>query len=111
MANKLFSDDELTHYGVLGMRWGKRGGRSSSGSSGSSSGSGNRRMTNKELTNRVKRLRLEKEYRDLTAIPKKKSKVESIVKGVGTVATLSTGAVTIYKNYNELQKIVGGGKS
>lgn len=61
-----------------------------------------RRMSNKELTARVKRLKLEEDYKKLTAQPKTVSKVEKLVKTAGTVAALSGSALTIYKNLNEL---------
>lgn len=99
----------LRHYGVLGMKWGVRRRRvktaSPSGRGRSSSGqNGRRRMSNKELTSRVKRLKLEQEYAKLTEVPQPKtvSKVEKIVKTAGTVAALTGSAATIYKNLNDL---------
>jgi len=63
--------DSLTHYGVPGMRWGKRKGSSSSASSSSKSkGKSDKedisKMSDEELKKRVARLNLEKQYRDLT---------------------------------------------
>lgn len=103
-------DQFLRHYGIPGMRWGVRkrlvdvAGGGSSKSSGTSYGTGQRRMSNKELKSRITRLRLEKEYKDLTTVPQQKtvSKMEKVVKSAGTIASLSTSAATIYKNLNAL---------
>lgn len=93
------------HAGVMGMKWGVRK-RTKQVSTSSSNKTTNRRMTNKELTSKVKRLKLEEEYKKLTAPPKTASKVEKLVKGAGTVANLSGSALTLYKNMNELNKII-----
>ena len=95
-------DDELKHYGVLGMKWGKRRGRSSNVSA---TPKKQRRMSKKELQARVNRLRLEQEYAKLTAEPPKKSRVESLVKTCGTIAALTTSAVTIYNNMDKIAAI------
>lgn len=103
---EIYRDQFLKHYGVLGMKWGVRKRRvtTTSPSKSSGTGKGNRRMSNKELSSRVKRLKLEQEYAKLTEVPKPKtvSKVEKMVKAAGTVAALSGSALTIYKNLNEL---------
>ena len=95
-------DEYLMHYGVLGMKWGKRKARASKTSEQASK---KRRMSNKELQARIKRLKLEKEFAQLTASPPKTSRVEQLVKGAGTVAALSASAVTIYNNMNKIAKI------
>nr|DAT35288.1 MAG TPA: hypothetical protein [Caudoviricetes sp.] len=101
------NDQELKHYGVLGMRWGVRKRRvstSSSRKSSTSSGTTQRRMSNKELKARINRLKLEQEYAKLTEIPQPKStpKIEKLVKTAGNIAQLSSSAATIYKNLNDL---------
>lgn len=95
-------DEYLMHYGVLGMKWGKRKARASKTSVQAPK---KRRMSNKELQARIKRLKLEKEFAQLTASPPKTSRVEQLVKGAGTVAALSASAVTIYNNMNKIAKI------
>ena len=95
-------DEYLMHYGVLGMKWGKRKTRASKTSEQAPK---KRRMSNKELQARIKRLKLEKEFAQLTASPPKTSRVEQLVKGAGTVAALSASAVTIYNNMNKIAKI------
>ena len=95
-------DEYLMHYGVLGMKWGKRKARTSKTDVQAPK---KRRMSNKELQARIKRLKLEKEFAQLTASPPKTSRVEQLVKGAGTVAALSASAVTIYNNMNKIAKI------
>ena len=95
-------DEYLMHYGVLGMKWGKRKARASKTDVQAPK---KRRMSNKELQARIKRLKLEKEFAQLTASPPKTSRVEQLVKGAGTVAALSASAVTIYNNMNKIAKI------
>lgn len=100
-------NDSLTHYGVKNMRWGvrKRKVKVSRPSLTRSTGpTTQRRMSNKELTARIKRLELEQKYAKLTEVPQPKtvSKIDKLVKTAGTVATLSGSAATIYKNLNDL---------
>lgn len=95
-------DEYLIHYGVLGMKWGKRKARASETSKQAPK---KRRMSNKELQARIKRLKLEKEFAQLTASPSKTSRVDKLVKGAGTIAALSTSAVTIYKNMDKIAKM------
>ena len=77
-------DQVLTHYGILGMRWGKRKGRTSSKTKPSTKKvAGENRddddspskksktakvhdMSDKELQDAVKRLQMEKQYKELT---------------------------------------------
>lgn len=91
----------IKHAGVLGMKWGVRKRKITKPQSPKSK-KGQRRMSNKELTSRVRRLKLEQEYSKLTAAPATVSKVEKFVKAAGTAAALSGSAATIYKNLNDL---------
>ena len=54
--------NSLTHYGILGMRWGIRRDQSND----SSGRKHIREMTNAELKERIDRALLEKQYRDVT---------------------------------------------
>ena len=95
-------DEYLMHYGVLGMKWGKRKARTSKSSEQAPK---KRRMSNKELQARIKRLKMEKEFAQLTASPPKTSRVDKLVKGAGTIAALSTSAAVIYKNMDKMAKL------
>ncbi len=112
-------DDFLQHYGVLGMKWGRRKARSTSSSNKKPKSTKNtttskpkpkpkptqRRLSDAELRAVVNRMRLEREYADLTYRASSRSKVESVVRTIGTVAALTTSAVKIYENLNKLSKI------
>ena len=113
---KMINEEELMHYGVMGMRWGVR--RASKRSGGSKKGKKKkasrqpqqqpkRRMSNKELQARVKRMQLEKQYRELTndLTPKTKSKMEKLVNTTVTISKLSSSAMTIYKALNTFAEI------
>lgn len=95
-------DEYLMHYGVLGMKWGKRKAKASNSSEQAPK---KRRMSNKELQARIKRLKMEKEYAQLIASPPKTSRVEKLIKGAGTVAALTASAATIYKNMEKMAKV------
>ena len=113
-------DDFLKHYGVLGMKWGKRKARSTVSSNNKSKSTAitkpkqtpkpkskptQRRLSDAELRAAVNRLRLEREYAELTYKASSRAKVESVVRTIGTVATLTTSALTIYNNLNKISKI------
>ena len=114
-------DDFLQHYGVLGMKWGHRKARSTSSSNKKPKSTKNttiskpkpkpkskptkRRLSDAELRAVVNRMRLEREYADLTYRASSRSKVESVVRTIGTVAALTTSAYKIYDNLNKLSKV------
>ena len=113
-------DDFLQHYGVLGMKWGKRKARSTVSSNNKSKNTEitkpkqtpkpkskptKRRLSDAELRAVVNRMRLEREYADLQYRASSRSKVESVVKTIGTVAALTTSAIKIYENLNKISKI------
>lgn len=112
---KMINEEELMHYGVMGMRWGvrrasKRSGSSKKGKKKKASRQPQqpkRRMSNKELNARVKRMQLEKQYRDLTSdlTPKTKSKMEKLISTADTISKLSSSALTIYKNLNQFAEL------
>ena len=112
-------DDFLQHYGVLGMKWGHRKARSNVSSNKKPKNTKNtttskpkskpkptqKRLSDAELRAVVNRMRLEREYADLTYRASSRSKVESVVRTIGTVAALTTSAVKIYENLNKLSKV------
>jgi hypothetical protein len=63
-----FSEDELAHYGKLGMRWGRRKKSSSSEDSGSAEPAKPRvkDMSDDDLRSAINRLKMEKEFATLT---------------------------------------------
>ena len=112
-------DNQLRHYGVLGMKWGRRKKRVAVDNGRpnninrppqQSAPKKPRRMSKKELQARVNRLKLEEELSRLEAahIPAKKSRVEQLVKTAGTVAELTGFAYTICKNIDKIMKLSKG---
>ena len=114
-------DDFLKHYGVLGMKWGKRKARSTVSSNNRSKSTAitkpkqtpkpkskltQRRLSDAELRAVVNRMRLEREYADLQYRASSRAKVENVVKTVGTAALLTTSVVKIYNNMNTICKVV-----
>ena len=96
-------ENHLSQYGVRGMKWGvrKRRGSTSSGPSQPKAKSKsvkqaptkvpnsfknkpqNRRMSDAELRNRLNRLQMEKQYKELTTSPKGKSFVKEVLQDTG----------------------------
>ena len=111
--------NQLRHFGVKGMRWGRRKKRVAVDNGQptninrppqQSAPKKPRRMSKKELQARVNRLKLEQELARLEAanMPAKKSRVEQLVKTAGTVAALTGSAYTIYKNIDKIMKLSKG---
>ena len=111
-------DDFLQHYGVLGMKWGKRKARSTVSSNKKPKSTKNtttskpkpkptqRELSDEELRAVINRMRLEREYADLQYRSSSRAKVENVVKVVGTAALLTTSVVKIYNNMNTICKVV-----
>lgn len=113
-------DDFLKHYGVLGMKWGKRKARSTVSSNKKPKSTKNtttskpkpkpkptqRELSDEELRAVINRMRLEREYADLQYRASSRAKVENVVKTVGTAALLTTSVVKIYNNLNTICKVV-----
>ena len=101
---KLINEDELMHHGVKGMKWGRRKGKQTTGSK-KSSKNDVRRMSNKELNARIKRLELEKRYADAVS-KSQKNQLMSDIFNVPTKAALFTGAVvTTMANIDRIAKM------
>lgn len=86
LANRGIESDELSHYGVPGMKWGKRKARSGSKGKTSDAAKAKRElkgMTDDQLKAKIARLKLEREYTQLTTTPKGKSFVKTGAKEVG----------------------------
>ena len=107
-------NNELYHYGILGMKWGVRRSRQDSGSSRKRYRSKPsidpsykkahtkkkiKYMSDNELKEINKRLNLEKNYQDLTRHKSKgKVVVDTFVSTAGTIAAVA-GAYGTYKKY------------
>ena len=103
-------EDVLMHYGVLGMKWGRRKGKQTAGSKNKKSSKKKnkknaRRMSNKELMARIKRLDLEKRYMDAYN-RSQTNQLMSEIFNVPTKAALFTGAVaTTMGNIDKIAKL------
>lgn len=120
------NNNELYHYGVLGMKWGvrryqkKNGSLTPAGKKRRKMGDDNvhedyrkahdsksvKSMSDTELRNRNNRLQMERQYRDLT---RKTSKGEKFVKAFVTTAgtiTAIEGAYKVYAKYGN--KVIDG---
>lgn len=127
LSRQGINSKELKHYGVVGMKWGIRRDRlnRAAGAKASSTGrkargeesartkvkrsSGakpkntfsnkpdNRRMSDAELRNKLNRLNMEKQYKELTATPKSKSFVKELLaeQGKSAVRQITTRAVSV----------------
>lgn len=93
--------NELYHYGVLGMKWGVRRdrtkllGRKKKGKGTDDSDSQKQsisKMTDDELRSRISRLRMEKDYRELT-VTKSQKRAEKGKKFVEDVLTKSANNI------------------
>ena len=120
-------NNELYHYGVLGMKWGVRksrgGGVSKTGRRGrlikerppahedykkAHNKKTVREMSDAELRSRINRLDMERRYQELNPSAKNRGRkyVNSIIKTGTTIATVTGTALTIYSNADKIRKLV-----
>lgn len=91
-------DTYLAHYGVPGMKWGKRKNRSTSTSKSSRKKPLDlKRVDDKTLASKIKRLQMEKQYKELTAKP---SGFKTAAKIAGGTLAAATAIDRGYKLYN-----------
>jgi len=79
------TDEFLSHWGVKGMKWGVRKDRESAGKSAAPKPASAKTLSDKELADTVKRLNLEKQYKELTSTPENQTAVAKGTKLVGKV--------------------------
>lgn len=98
-------NDELKHYGVLGMKWGRRKNRYISKDSKRVSNIRKKRvnqMSNEELQKVNKRLELENRYSNLRSQRNVGKKVIQAFIATGTTIVAVEGAAKAYKKVAEL---------
>lgn len=116
----------LMHYGIKGQKWGIRryqnedGTRTAAGKKREQYNSNHedydkahttksvKTMSDAELRNRLNRLQMEKQYKQLSSTNVKRGKdfVSKSLKVPIRVATATTTALTIYNNYGKIKTIV-----
>lgn len=117
-------NDELYHYGVLGMRWGRRKARTSTTTSEPRQTFKEKRaakvkakkdsiaadpttMTNKQLNMAIRRMNLEQQYNRLSGrdVNKGKERLNTVLKVIGTTAAVGGNILNIYYNSNKLANL------
>lgn len=93
------SNNELTHYGILGMKWGvqRSSPQNSSGNSSKEKKKPARDMSDEDLTSSVRRMSLEKTYNSLSKQNAKSSSVEKAKKVVDATSTVVGQAKNLTK--------------
>lgn len=110
--DNMFDDimDDLTHHGVKGMKWGKRKKRPKKLSKADAMAKDlldAKRMNQRELQERVNKLRLEHEYVRLnsTKYNDTRAKVDNAVSTMTKISAATGTALLIYNNIDKIIKI------
>lgn len=101
--------NELTHYGVEGMKWGIRRSEAQLAKARGSKTDDISKLSDDELRRRVNRLNMEQQYKKLTSsasTSKGADYMKKIYKAGTTVAAVTTTALTLYNNADKIKKIV-----
>lgn len=105
-------NSELKHYGVLGMRWGRRSGGSITSSKTKKASKKNKKkvseMSDSELREKVNRIQMEQQYSKLTSQNVKSGKqyIDKLIKTGATIAAVTTTGLTIYNNAGKIKGIL-----
>lgn len=105
-------NSELKHYGVLGMRWGRRSGGSTTSSKTKKASKENKKkvsdMSDSELREKVNRIQMEQQYSKLTSanVNKGKQYIDRLIKTGATIAAVTTTGLTIYNNAGKIKGIL-----
>lgn len=117
------ANNELTHWGIKGMKWGvRRTPEQLARARGSKkevvephedykkahTKANVKTMSDKELRDRLNRLNMEKQYNQLSNSDTSKGKafIDKAIKAGTTIATVSGTALTIYNNADKIKKII-----
>lgn len=116
-------NNELYHYGILGMKWGVRrtpeqlGHRPIKKKKTASEHNDYKKahseksiksMSDKELRERLNRLQMEQQYSKLSDSDCNKGKtyINRIIRAGSTIATITSTGLTVYNNVDKIKKIV-----
>lgn len=116
------SNDELYHYGILGMKWGRRKARAVSSeprqtfrekraakakAKKDAIAPDPSTMTNKQLRMAIKRMNLEQQYSRLSGrdVNRGRERFETALKVIGTTAAVGGNILNIYYNSNKLANL------
>ena len=92
------ADDVLAHYGILGMKWGKRKARKGGSVKKSKKSDPVKKMSDDELRRRLNRMRMEQEYKNLSKVnvTNGKKKAQAVLRELGKVTVKAVAVAGVY---------------